>query len=98
MAAVSAATAFQIDLELISTDTTATIAPKVSIYTYYETDVLVDQVEDAVFSGTTITNTNLKTLTNLNVNNPVPLPHKIKKGYFGDLLLNIKPRLNDARD
>lgn len=58
--------------------------------------MLVDQVENAAFSGTTITNQNLKTFTEFEVKNPASIPRKIRKGYFGHLLLNIRPRTNDA--
>ena len=96
LGAVPASTDFKVELELMSVDTAGTISPTVSIFTYYDTDTLVDKIENSAFTGTTITNTNLETFTEFEIENPVTFNEGIRKGYFGHLLLNIKPRTNSA--
>ena len=67
-----------------------------SIITYWDANHVVDEVISSAFTGTSISNTNLETFKEFTVDDPQPIERAETKNYFGNLLLNFKPRTSDA--
>ena len=95
MGAVSGGTSFKLDLQLITTNT-GTISPTVFIRTYYDTDKLVDYINDAPFVGTSINVVNKNMFTKFDIADPQIVERKPTKDYFGHLLFIFKPRLSES--
>jgi hypothetical protein len=96
MKQVTTGTTFTLGVKMITTTTSASFTPTVSIYTKVSSGNIVDQVVNRALNSGAITNTNLATLSGFTVNNPFSYSNKIKKGYFGDLILNFQPRLTSS--
>lgn len=92
-------TLFTLSFQLRTTSSVGTIAPTVSIVSYYSGTNKVDQVLSAPFSSpsSSLTNTNLQTLTNFNFADPQKIFRKPTQGYFGHLLLNYQPVVSNSR-
>lgn len=96
MDTVAAGTTFDLYVQMESVDSTATVAPTVSITTFWDVDKKVDEILNSPFTPTTVTNTNLETFTTFDVQNPQVVERKPTKGYFGDLIVRFKPRTSEA--
>ena len=88
---VAAGTQFNLFLQMISTETTATVSPTVTIMTYYGNDALVDQAVNVAFATTPLTNTNLTVLTSFSLPEMTTSKRAITAGYFGPLLVSFDP-------
>ena len=79
-----------------STTTAGSIAPTVSITTFYDDDHEVDTILNSPFTPASISNTNRVTFTSLTIEDPQIIERQISKGYFGHLLFTFKPRTSTA--
>ena len=88
---VPAGSVFNLFVQLISTETAATVSPTVTIKTYYGNDALVDQAVNVPFATTPLTNTNLVVLTSFSLPETTTSKRAITAGYFGPLLVSFDP-------
>lgn len=77
---------------MISTATSATVSPTISIYTYYGNGYLVDQALNVPFATTPLTNTNLTVFSSFTVPKASVSTRPITAGYFGHLILKFQPQ------
>ncbi len=77
---------------MISTATTSSVSPTVSIYTYYGNGNLVDQAINVPFAITPLPNTNLTVFSTFTVPSASVSTRAITAGYFGHLLLSFQPQ------
>ena len=75
----------------MSTTTSTTITPTITIRTYTGSGAIVDQWVNGPFTPSSISNTNLQTLTSFDLSQGNIYNKQITKGYFGDLILNYDP-------
>lgn len=87
---------FTLIVQMSTSSAAATLAPTVSIITYVSGGSKVDQVLNAPFTPSSITNTNLQTMTTLDFSKSYEFIKPIKKGYFGDLVLLYDPGMSQA--
>ena len=89
---------FTLNVQMTTSSSSGSLSPTVSIYTYNNVNggSLVDQVLNAAFSPASITNTNLQTLSTFDFSKSYEYLKPIKKGYFGDLILNYDPGLSTS--
>ena len=89
---------FTLVVQMTTSSSAASLSPSVSIYTYNNVNggSLVDQVLNAAFSPASITNTNLQTMASFDFSKSYEYLKPIKKGYFGDLILNYDPGLSTS--
>ena len=89
---------FTLVVQMTTSSSAGSLSPTVSIYTYNNVNggSLVDQIINSGFSPATITNTNLQTMTTLDFSKSYEYLKVIKKGYFGDLILNYDPGLSTS--
>lgn len=96
LGAVPTGTSFSVSLQMRTTSTSASIAPTVSIITYYSATNIVDRVLNAAFATPSISVTNLQTLSTFGVANPQKIERSPTKGYFGHLLLYFRPVVSNS--
>jgi hypothetical protein len=91
MQAVNTGDTFSLTVQMSTTSSAATLTPTVSIYTYVSGGSIVDQVVSKPFSPASLTNTNLQTLTSLDMTQAYVFSTPITAGYFGNLIMNYQP-------
>ena len=85
LGAAAVGASFTLSTKLVSSNTSGTISPTVSIVTYYSGATSVDILSGHAHANNPITNTNLKTMTTFTVASPQILPQKIRRNYFGPI-------------
>lgn len=83
---------FTLNVQMRSSLTTA-FSPTVTIKTYVNGGAVVDQWVNGAFTPSTISNTNLQTLTSFDLSQGNVYNKQITKGYFGDLIINYDPAI-----
>ena len=88
-----AATTFEVTLLLSASAGLSSVAPTVSIATYYSAAQLVDYYTSAAFTPAALPVTPLETLSAFTIESPQVLARAPTAGYFGPLILHIKNTL-----
>jgi hypothetical protein len=79
---------FTLVVEMTTSLSSGTVTPMVSIYTYVSGGFIVDQIVNSPFTPAAIVNTNLQTLNTFDFSKSHEFVQPIRKGYFGDLIVN----------